>query len=216
MQIEGFWNCWTDWACEGRELFSHCNCRILLFSQKHIPLKGAVCFLWRPDDGVPHAVDGPAYFATLDNDGAHGGPFRYRSVLTDVLGWVVEKAGGALLHELIEAEIWGPMGGYVASVALRAAGAHSRFDRPASIVGHFLGVAETPKVTKDHDELLALADWLPHSPMFARMQVNRVWFNLLGRGIVDPVDDFRASNPPASAIAASPASLIDVLSHVVD
>jgi acyl-CoA thioesterase II len=38
-------------------------------------------------------------------------------------------------------EIWGPNGGYVASVALRAAGAHSRFDRPASIVGHFLGVA---------------------------------------------------------------------------
>jgi acyl-CoA thioesterase len=38
-------------------------------------------------------------------------------------------------------EIWGPNGGYLASVALRAAGAHSRFDRPASIVGHFLGVA---------------------------------------------------------------------------
>jgi acyl-CoA thioesterase-2 len=38
-------------------------------------------------------------------------------------------------------EIWGPNGGYVASVALRAAGAHSRFDRPASLVGHYLGVA---------------------------------------------------------------------------
>jgi acyl-CoA thioesterase-2 len=38
-------------------------------------------------------------------------------------------------------EIWGPNGGYIASIALRAAGAHSRFDRPASIVGHFLGVA---------------------------------------------------------------------------
>jgi acyl-CoA thioesterase len=39
-------------------------------------------------------------------------------------------------------EIWGPQGGYVAAVALRAAGAHSRFSRPASIVGHFLGVAD--------------------------------------------------------------------------
>ena len=29
------------------------------------------------------------------------------------------------------------------------------------------------------------------------MQVNRVWFHLLGRGLVDPVDDFRASNPPS-------------------
>src|SRR5689334_21877989 len=39
-------------------------------------------------------------------------------------------------------EIWGPNGGYVASIALRAAGAHSRFDRPVSLVGHFLGVAD--------------------------------------------------------------------------
>src|ERR1700694_1284861 len=38
-------------------------------------------------------------------------------------------------------EIWGPNGGYVASIALRGAGAHSRFDRPASLGGHFLGVA---------------------------------------------------------------------------
>jgi len=59
---------------------------------------------------------------------------------------------------------------------------------------HFLG-AEAPKTSKDRDELLALGDWLPHSPMFARTQVNRVWYHLLGRGLVDPVDDFRASNP---------------------
>lgn len=49
----------------------------------------------------------------------------------------------------------------------------------------------------DKDELLALADWLSQSPMFARMQVNRIWYHLLGRGLIDPVDDFRASNPPS-------------------
>ncbi|HEV7526030.1 MAG TPA: thioesterase family protein [Acidimicrobiia bacterium] len=38
-------------------------------------------------------------------------------------------------------EIWGPNGGYIASIALRAAGEHSQFGRPVSIVGHFLGVA---------------------------------------------------------------------------
>ena len=63
-------------------------------------------------------------------------------------------------------------------------------------VPRFLG-GERPVISKERDELLALADWLPHSPMFARMQVNRVWFHLLGRGLVDPVDDFRASNPPS-------------------
>jgi acyl-CoA thioesterase II len=38
-------------------------------------------------------------------------------------------------------EIWGPAGGYVLAVALRAAGAHSRFDRPANVSCHFLGTA---------------------------------------------------------------------------
>jgi hypothetical protein len=60
----------------------------------------------------------------------------------------------------------------------------------------FLG-GEAPQISKERDELLALADWLPRSPMFARTQANRIWFHLIGRGLVDPVDDFRASNPPS-------------------
>jgi hypothetical protein len=42
-----------------------------------------------------------------------------------------------------------------------------------------------------------LATWLtsPENPFFAKSVVNRVWFHLMGKGIVDPVDDFRESNP---------------------
>lgn len=45
----------------------------------------------------------------------------------------------------------------------------------------------------------AFAAWLtaPDNPFFARAAVNRVWAHLFGRGIVDPVDDFRGSNPPS-------------------
>ncbi|WP_442505327.1 DUF1549 and DUF1553 domain-containing protein [Novipirellula sp. SH528] len=45
-----------------------------------------------------------------------------------------------------------------------------------------------------------LAAWLtgPNNPYFARATVNRVWAQLLGRGIVDPVDDFGVNNPPVS------------------
>ena len=44
-----------------------------------------------------------------------------------------------------------------------------------------------------------LADWLTRdNPQFARNMANRIWFHLLGRGIVDPVDDFRESNPPSN------------------
>ena len=67
-------------------------------------------YLWRPPDGRPVPEDAIAYFATLRNDGPHGGPFRYRSILTDVLAWVIERAAGARLHELIAAELWQPMG----------------------------------------------------------------------------------------------------------
>ena len=39
-------------------------------------------------------------------------------------------------------EIWGPNGGYVAAIALRAAGLAARIPRPASLCGHFLRVAD--------------------------------------------------------------------------
>jgi acyl-CoA thioesterase II len=43
-------------------------------------------------------------------------------------------------------EIWGPMGGYVAAIALRAAGADSSFEQPASFFCHYLGVAEFDRI----------------------------------------------------------------------
>jgi len=50
------------------------------------------------------------------------------------------------------------------------------------------------------DRRAALADWLTtiDNPFFARSVVNRVWYHLMGKGIVDPVDDFRESNPPSN------------------
>jgi hypothetical protein len=63
----------------------------------------------------------------------------------------------------------------------------------------FLG-CDTHAFAPNADRLLALADWVaaPDNPFFARAQVNRVWYHLLGRGLVEPNDDFRASNPPAN------------------
>jgi hypothetical protein len=64
----------------------------------------------------------------------------------------------------------------------------------------FLGAA-MPSLGPSSDRLQALADWVarPDNPLFARTQVNRIWYHLMGRGIVEPIDDFRASNPPANA-----------------
>jgi CubicO group peptidase (beta-lactamase class C family) len=67
-------------------------------------------YLWRSRTRSDLPADATSYFATLSNARPHGGPFEYRSVLTDVLGWVAERAGGARLHDLIARELWQPMG----------------------------------------------------------------------------------------------------------
>jgi hypothetical protein len=51
---------------------------------------------------------------------------------------------------------------------------------------------------KDRREVLADLVTSPENPFFARATVNRIWFHLLGKGIVDAPDDFRDSNPPAN------------------
>lgn len=47
------------------------------------------------------------------------------------------------------------------------------------------------------DRREAFAEWLtqPGNTFFSKSVANRVWFHLMGKGIVDPVDDFRESNP---------------------
>jgi hypothetical protein len=57
-----------------------------------------------------------------------------------------------------------------------------------------------PSSGADEDARDALAEWMtgPGNPYFAKVIVNRVWADLMGRGIVDPVDDIRATNPPTN------------------
>jgi hypothetical protein len=60
----------------------------------------------------------------------------------------------------------------------------------------FLG-ADMPKLAEHQDEMQAAAAWLTsaQNPLFAKSQVNRIWYHLMGRGLVDPVDDLRLTNP---------------------
>jgi hypothetical protein len=43
-----------------------------------------------------------------------------------------------------------------------------------------------------------LARWMTQHPYFAEAAVNRIWGYFFARGIVDPVDDFRSTNPPVN------------------
>ncbi len=67
------------------------------------------------------------------------------------------------------------------------------------------GRAAIPRIPGDRylkestDGRLAFAQWLTRAenPYFAKAIVNRLWRQLMGRGLVDPVDDLRATNPPS-------------------
>ncbi|MBC7817858.1 MAG: DUF1553 domain-containing protein [Planctomycetaceae bacterium] len=61
----------------------------------------------------------------------------------------------------------------------------------------FLGGIQPP-VSTGTDRRVQFATWLaaPDNPMFARSLANRFWSYFFSRGIVDPVDDLRTTNPP--------------------
>jgi len=67
------------------------------------------------------------------------------------------------------------------------------------------GAAVFPDGTKANlapgqDPRVAFAAWLvaPNNPWFARAAANRIWFWLMGRGIVEEPDDIRPDNPPSN------------------
>lgn len=61
-------------------------------------------------------------------------------------------------------------------------------------------LGESRELSDDSDPRESLADWLlaQGNPYFAKAAVNRLWAEVMGVGIVDPVDDFRATNPPSN------------------
>ncbi|HXG48992.1 MAG TPA: DUF1549 and DUF1553 domain-containing protein [Methylomirabilota bacterium] len=63
----------------------------------------------------------------------------------------------------------------------------------------FLGAAQ-PEIRPGETRREVLARWLasPDNPWFAKNLANVVWAHFFGRGIIDPVDDVRISNPPSN------------------
>ena len=54
-------------------------------------------------------------------------------------------------------------------------------------------------VVGDEDPRESLARWMTNgNPFFSQVMANRVWADLMGRGVVEPVDDLRATNPPSN------------------
>lgn len=80
------------------------------------------------------------------------------------------------------------------------------------ITAHPLG-QPMPEKNVTGDRRVELAAWMtsPDNPFFARNLANRVWAHMLGRGLVEPVDDVRATNPPSN-----PELLTVLAKHLVE
>lgn len=74
---------------------------------------------------------------------------------------------------------------------------HPRTQQPVPIAG-----LDGPPLRSEHtsDRLSVLADWIisRNNPFTARMITNRLWAHYFGRGIVEPIDDMRMTNPASN------------------
>ena len=64
---------------------------------------------WRPASPEDD-LDLFGYMLTLSNHRGHGGLFEYRSILTDLLGCIIERAGGARFADLMSEYVWSLLG----------------------------------------------------------------------------------------------------------
>lgn len=67
------------------------------------------------------------------------------------------------------------------------------------IFAHPLG-EPMPAASPVGDRRKLLSDWMtaPQNPFFAKNMANRLWAHFLGRGLIEPVDDVRLTNPPSN------------------
>lgn len=153
--------------------------------------------------------DAPAtlqeFLLTLRRTSPHGGPFRYRSCESDVLGWVSEVAGGARMPQLMSELLWGRLGARRdASIGVDAAGTGffdggvsacltdlirfgSLFLRDGvSLTGHqvlpLAWVADTLEGGPDSREAFAASP--DDNEMPGGMYRNQMWFPYPGNNVV--------------------------------
>lgn len=142
-------------------------------------------YQWRPDDGGSRPGCAIEYFSSLRNDGPHGGPFRYRSIITDVLAWVLEKAGQARFSDLVATELWQPMG------------AESDAEVTVDRHGHPLADGGISATLRDTGRVGLLA--LRHGRARCGQVIPRAWIDDTIRGAPDGPSAFTAGDGAAGS-----------------
>lgn len=86
------------------------------FSETYLDPRSEVRVMERSMGWAPRNHGDPLgmypYILSIEPQAAHDGPFTYRSIDTDVLGWVCERAAGARMADLVSARVWQPIGAF--------------------------------------------------------------------------------------------------------
>jgi hypothetical protein len=87
----------------------------------------------------------------------------------------------------------------------------TKHPRTGATIQPYALATKMPEEAPTGDRRVVLAEWLtsPDNPYFARNLANRVWAHFLGRGLVEPIDDVRDTNPPSNP------ELLDALAKVL-
>lgn len=148
-------------------------------------------------DGDAHTF-GPANFAR-----AVPGPREQAELVSETLLGVRLRCANCHDHPL---DRW-TQDDYHGLAAIFASLERGRFVRvgaPAEVIHPRTGEPATPRLpslrflptTIDARRILADFVVAPDNRLFPRAAVNRIWKQLMGRGLVEPIDDLRATNPP--------------------
>lgn len=80
------------------------------------------------------------------------------------------------------------------------AGTDSKHPRTGELVPTQALGAKPADFTNVTDRRVVLANWMtaPDNPFFTKSIANRIWSHYFGRGLVEPIDDMRATNPPTN------------------
>ncbi len=107
---------------------------------------------------------------------------------------------GPIGRNIIKYDAGGTQHVYAEEVLYRNPASEVEHPKTGKKVGPHVPFGKAPEAESDDDRRKAFVDWLTarENPLFARAMANRVWSYFFGLGIIQPVDDIRAGNPPSN------------------
>ncbi len=108
---------------------------------------------------------------------------------------------GPIGRNIVKYDAGGTQHVYAEEVLYRNTSIDVEHPKTGKKVGPHVPFGKLPEAESDDDRRQAFVSWLTakENPLFAKAMANRVWSYFFGLGIIQPVDDIRAGNPPSNA-----------------